>query len=96
MQEKEKVGLEDKSVSKGIVSFGCARYNEGDTELLFAVVKELYLSSLYVRFGGSGTVSDGSRITLDRPCPILGGTRKACEEARRILGKQQKQMQIKS
>lgn len=129
-----KLELKEKSVSEGIVSFGCARYNEGDTDLLFAVVKELYLNSLSVRNGGSAaldlcraaaganvlylelklqpydyaaasviieeaggviTQTDGSRITLDRPCSILGGTRKACEEARWILEKQQKQMQIK-
>ncbi len=51
-----KLELEEKSVSEGIVSFGCARYNEGDTDLLFAAVKELYLNSLSVRNGGSAAL----------------------------------------
>ena len=51
-----KLELEEKSVSERIVSFGCARYNEGDTDLLFAAVKELYLNSLFVRNGGSAAL----------------------------------------
>lgn len=48
--------MENKPLSKGIVSFGCARYNEADTDLLFDVVKELYLQSLSVRNGGSAAL----------------------------------------
>ena len=43
-------------MSKGIVAFGCARYNEGDTDLLFDAVKEIYLRSLSVRNGGSAAL----------------------------------------
>lgn len=48
--------IPDKAVSEGIISFGCARYNEGDTDKLFAAVKELYLRSLCVRNGGSAAL----------------------------------------
>ncbi|MDO4649029.1 MAG: inositol monophosphatase family protein [Eubacteriales bacterium] len=48
--------IENKSIEEGIVAFGCARYNEGDTDLLFATVKELYLRSLCVRNGGSAAL----------------------------------------
>lgn len=51
-----KLMIKDKSIQDGIVSFGCARYNEGDTDLLFATVKELYLRSLSVRNGGSAAL----------------------------------------
>ncbi len=117
------LSLEDKPLEEGIVAFGCARYNEGDTDLLFTMVKKLYLRSLAVRNGGSAALDlcrvaagasvvyfelklqpydyaaasviieeaggvigqmDGSRITLDRPCSILAGTRTACEEVRRV------------
>ncbi len=51
-----KLLIADKPIVEGIVSFGCARYNEGDTDLLFAAVKELYLRSLSVRNGGSAAL----------------------------------------
>ncbi len=121
----KKVNIADKSLSEGIVSFGCARYNEGDTELLFAVVKELFLKSLSVRNGGSAAIDlariangsniiylelklqpydyaaasviieeaggvitqvDNSKITLDKPCSVLAGTKTATEEVRKIIG----------
>lgn len=52
----KKLQIADKPIAEGIVSFGCARYNEGDTDLLFAAVKELYLKSLSVRNGGSAAI----------------------------------------
>lgn len=48
---KSEHGLEE-----GIVAFGCARYNEGDTDALFDITKELYLRSLSVRNGGSAAL----------------------------------------
>ena len=48
--------MENRQISEGIVAFGCARYNESDTDLLFEVVKELYLLSLSVRNGGSAAL----------------------------------------
>lgn len=48
--------MPDRPVSQGIIAFGCARYNEGDTDKLFAAVKELYLRSLCVRNGGSAAL----------------------------------------
>lgn len=51
-----KLSVQERSVSEGIVAFGCARYQEGDTDLLFASVKALYLESLSVRNGGSAAL----------------------------------------
>lgn len=48
--------MQNRTVAEGIISFGCARYNEGDTDKLFAAVKELYLRSLCVRNGGSAAL----------------------------------------
>lgn len=48
--------MDNKSIAEGIVAFGWAWYNEGDTELLFDAVKELYLHSLSVRKGGSAAL----------------------------------------
>lgn len=53
--------MEDLPVEQGIIAFGCARYNEGNVDLLFAVVKELFQRSLSVRCGGSAAL-DLSRI----------------------------------
>ena len=121
-----KLFVEDKPIAEGIVSFGCARYNEneGDVDRLFEVIKRLYLNSLSVRNGGSSaldlcrvaagrnaaylelklnpydyaaasliieeaggviTQADGSPITLDKPCSIVGGTKKANMEIRETL-----------
>ena len=44
------------SVGESIISFGCARYNEGNVDLLFDVVKELFHRSLSVRCGGSAAL----------------------------------------
>ncbi len=52
----QKLAIANKPIAEGIVSFGCARYNEGDTDLLFPAVKELYLRSLSVRNGGSAAL----------------------------------------
>lgn len=48
--------INDSSLAQGIVAFGCARYNEGDTDALFSITKELYLNSLCVRNGGSAAL----------------------------------------
>lgn len=48
--------MADKSISEGIVSFGCARYNENSTDLLFDVMKELFYRSLSIRNGGSSAI----------------------------------------
>lgn len=52
----KRLHLENKALSQGIVAFGCARYNESDTDLLFDAVKEIYLRSLSVRNGGSAAL----------------------------------------
>lgn len=62
-----KLEMTDTPLGKGIVAFGCARYNEGDTDLLFSAVKEIYLRSLSVRNGGSAAldlcrVASGSNV----------------------------------
>ncbi len=46
----------DCELKDSLVAFGCARYNEGDTDLLFASVKEIYLRCLGVRNGGSAAL----------------------------------------
>lgn len=46
----------DRGLEEGIVAFGCARYNEGDTDALFDIAKELYLRSLSIRNGGSAAL----------------------------------------
>lgn len=64
---ERKLEITDQSLQQGIVAFGCARYNEGDTDLLFAAVKEIYLRSLSVRNGGSAAldlcrIASGSNV----------------------------------
>lgn len=115
--------IQNKRLSEGIVAFGCARYNEGDTDALFSITKELYLKSLSIRNGGSAALDlcrvasgsnviylelmlqpydyaaasviiseaggvieqvDGLPITMDKGCPVLAGTPKAVEEARKV------------
>ncbi len=51
-----KLEITDKNLAEGIVAFGCARYNEGDTDALFDIAKELYLKSLSIRNGGSAAL----------------------------------------
>lgn len=48
--------LSDKSVTEGIVEFGCARYNEAGIDWLFRVVKEMFQNSLSIRCGGSAAL----------------------------------------
>lgn len=48
--------MADLAVGESIISFGCARYNEGNVDLLFDVVKELFQRSLSVRCGGSAAL----------------------------------------
>lgn len=118
--------MADVPLERGIVAFGCARYNEGDTELLFSMAKQLYLRSLSIRNGGSAaldlsrvaagrnvlylelklqpydyaaasimieeaggsiTQADSTPITLDKPCSILAGSRKAVAQAKEMIEK---------
>ncbi len=63
----KKLRTEDRGLGDGIVAFGCARYNDGGVDLMFDVVKELYLNSLSIRNGGSAAidlcrVASGSNI----------------------------------
>lgn len=51
-----KLNIKDKSLTDGIASFGCARYNCEQTELQFAIVKELFLRSTAIRNGGSAAI----------------------------------------
>lgn len=48
--------VENKGLSEGIAAFGCARYNDGGVDLMFDIVKELFLQSLSVRNGGSAAI----------------------------------------
>lgn len=52
----KRLHMKDSSLEDGIASFGCARYNEADTDLLFDAVKELFRISLAVRSGGSAAL----------------------------------------
>lgn len=59
--------IEDIPIEAGIVAYGCARYNEGDTDALFRITKELYLNSLSIRNGGSAAldlcrIASGSNV----------------------------------
>ena len=106
-----RIHMPDSTLEDGIASFGCARYNAPNTDLLFRVVQEMFNRSLAVRCGGSAALDlcrvaagasvvylemklnpydyaaasiiieeaggvitqiDGSKITLDQPCSILG------------------------
>ena len=48
--------IQNNLLENSIVSFGCARYNEGDTDILFRTVKELYQRCLAIRSGGSAAL----------------------------------------
>ena len=48
--------IHDVPIEERIGAFGCARYNEGDTDALFQIAKELYLNSLSIREGGSAAL----------------------------------------
>lgn len=59
--------IEDRRLSEGIAAFGCARYNEGSTRLLFDTVEVLFHKSLSIRNGGSAAIdlcriSTGSNV----------------------------------
>ena len=63
----QRLVMENREVSRGIVSFGCARYQATDIDHLFSVVKELFFRSLSIRDGGSAAidlcrVSSGSNV----------------------------------
>jgi len=57
-----KLVIADHPIREGIVAFGCARYNDSDTTLLFDVTQQMFLSSLSIRNGGSAAL-DLCRIT---------------------------------
>lgn len=52
----KRIQLADKSVTEGIVEFGCARYNEAGIDCLFRVVKDMFQNSLSIRCGGSAAL----------------------------------------
>lgn len=119
-----RIHVPDNTLEDGIASFGCARYNDPNTDLLFRVVQEMFNRSLAVRSGGSAALDlcrvasgasvvylemklnpydyaaasiiieeaggvitqiDGSKITLDQPCSILGAAPKAAGEVRKMI-----------
>ena len=55
-QNGRRLAVKDKPVEEGIVAFGCARYNEGNFDLLFDMVKQLFMRSLSIRSGGSAAL----------------------------------------
>ena len=50
----QKLAIENRSMSEGIVAYGCARYNEGDR--IFKILEELFMRSLSIRNGGSAAI----------------------------------------
>lgn len=52
----QRLFIKDIALESGIVAYGCARYNESDTDALFLITKELYLNSLSIRNGGSAAL----------------------------------------
>ena len=59
--------MQDKPIKEGIVAFGCARYNDSDTDLLFDVTRQMFLRSLSIRNGGSAAldlcrIASGSNV----------------------------------
>lgn len=56
-----KLELENRGLAEGVSAFGCARYNENSTDLLFASVKELFYKTLAIRSSGSAAI-DLSRV----------------------------------
>lgn len=64
---QQRLQIKDNALETGIVAYGCARYNEGDTDALFQITKELYLNSLSIRNGGSAAldlcrIASGSNV----------------------------------
>ena len=64
---RQRLHVKDDALENGIVAYGCARYNEGDTDALFQITKELYLNSLSIRNGGSAAldlcrIASGSNV----------------------------------
>ena len=64
---RQRLFIKDNALESGIVAFGCARYNESDTDALFKITKELYLNSLSIRNGGSAAldlcrIASGSNV----------------------------------
>lgn len=53
--------MENRGLGEGLSAFGCARYNESSTELLFATVKKMFYKTLAIRSSGSAAI-DLSRI----------------------------------
>ncbi len=69
-----KLVIADCPIREGIVAYGCARYNDSDTALLFDA-------------GGYINRVDGGSITLDKPCSIVVGTETAWREVRAMIAK---------
>lgn len=51
-----RIHMPDSALEDGIASFGCARYNDSNTDLLFRTVQEMFGRSLAVRCGGSAAL----------------------------------------
>jgi len=51
-----KLTVDNVPIEKGLVAFGCARYNDNGTNLLFDSLKILFDRSLAIRSGGSATL----------------------------------------
>lgn len=62
-----KLEMKDLSLEQGVAAFGCARYNTGDTDRIFAMARKLYDNSLALREGGSAAI-DLSWIGDGRNC----------------------------
>lgn len=62
--------MKNLELKDGIVAFGCARYNEDHTDLLFDTMKKLFYKSLSIRNGGSAAL-DLCRIAAGRNAAYL-------------------------
>lgn len=66
-----RIVMQDKSVTEGLVEFGCAKYNADGIDSLFCVVKEMFEKSYAIRCGGTAafglcrTASGGNTVYLE-------------------------------
>ena len=65
-----KLTMPDRTLEEGIAAFGCARYNENGTDLLFSAVQEMFHRSLAIRSGGSATL-EMCRVASGNNCAYL-------------------------
>ncbi len=65
-----KLTVADRALGEGIAAFGCARYNDAGTDMLFSAVREMFCRSLAIRSGGSATL-EMCRVASGNNCAYL-------------------------